>query len=384
MTAPRSLCLYTPSTDPSGMGAHMLDLVAEFVVTADVSLMARPTEGGRQLLARARQLGARTLELPCPRSPDFARAVTGFLRAHPVEVFHCHVGTGCEDWDGVRLARAAGCPAVVQTQHLPYLVAHPRKRAALRHAIEEVDLLVGVSEGVRRTYERVGVPPERFVTVPNGVAPLDRRPGRADARRALGVPPDVPLVLTIGRLTHMKDQATLLAAAPALLARHPGARVVLVGDGPLRGDLVRAAAGLGVAGSVCLPGSRPDARRLMAAADVFVLTSRHEGMPLVALEAMEAGLPVVGTRVIGTEEVVDDGVTGVLVPPGDAVALAGALADLLDSPGRRRRMGRAGRRRYLARFTRARMAERTAAVYAAALGSAAAGDVLFATAGVGA
>jgi glycosyltransferase involved in cell wall biosynthesis len=349
------------------MGAHMVDLVAEFAADSDVSLMVRPTEGGSRMLARAAELGARTLPLPGPRDPAFAAAVTGFLAAHPADVFHCHVGTGSENWDGVRLARTAGCPAVVQTQHLPYLVSHPRKRRALHHAIEPVDRLIAVSEGQRRTYERIGVPRERFTVVPNGVAPRSAPPGRAAARAALGLDPDQPVVLTVGRLTHMKGQWHLVDAVPGLLARFPDLAVVLVGDGPLRQALEKRAAALGVAGAVRFPGHRADARQLLDAADVFVLPSRYEGMPLVALEAMEAGLPVVATRVIGSEEVVVDGVTGALVRPGDSAALGVALGRLLADPGLRRRQGAAGRCRYLAGFTRERMAADTAAVYEATL-----------------
>jgi glycosyltransferase involved in cell wall biosynthesis len=363
----RSICLYTPSTDPSGMGAHMVDLLAEYAATADVALMMRPTEGGRRLLERAAGLGARTVELPGPRDPRFADVVTGFLARNPADVFHCHVGTGSEDWDGVRLARRAGCPAVLQTQHLPYLVAHPRKRRAYHHAVEQVDRLIAVSEGLRRTYHRIGVAPERFTTVPNGVAPLRDRIGRDAARAALRLDRRQPVVLTVGRLTHMKGQCHLVDAVPDLLARFPDLAVVLVGDGPLREALEKRVAALGVGSAVRFTGHRPDARQLLEAADVFVLPSRHEGMPLVALEAMEAGLPVVATRVIGTEEVVVDGVTGALVRPGDPAALGAALERLLADPCLRRRQGAAGRCRYLAAFTRERMAADTAAVYEATL-----------------
>ncbi len=371
------MCFYTPSTDPSGMGAHMLDLMAEYAPAADLSLMVRPTTGGRRMLERAAALGARTLPLPSPRDPRFAGMVTRFLARHPAEVFHCHVGTGSEDWDGVRLARAAGCRVVVQTQHLPYLVAHPRKRRSYHHGIESVDRLIAVSDGVRRTYERIGVAPGRITTVANGVAPLPYRMGREAARQTLGLDPDRPVVLTVGRLTHMKGQRHLIDAVPLLAARFPRIAVIVIGDGPLREPLVRRVAALGVAGSVCFPGHRTDARLLLEAADVFVLPSRHEGMPLAVLEAMEAGRPVVGTRVIGTEEVVVDGVTGSLVRRGDPVALASAVAGLLADPELRRRQGEAGRRRYRARFTRQRMAADTAAVYEqvrAAAGWAVAGD----------
>jgi glycosyltransferase involved in cell wall biosynthesis len=332
--------------------------------------MMRPTAGGRPLLERAAGLGARTVELPSPRDPRFARVVRDFLDAHPADVFHCHVGTGCEDWDGVRLARRAGCRVIVQSQHLPYLVSHPRKRRAFHHGIEQVDRLIAVSEGVRHSYQRIGVPPERITTIANGVAPLRHRIGRDAARAALGLDPQQPVVLTVGRLTHMKGQCSLVDAVPGLLARFPDLAVVLLGNGPLREALEKQAAELGVGGAVRFPGHRPDARQLLAAADVFVLPSRHEGMPLVALEAMEAGLPVVATRVIGSEEVVEDGSTGALVRPADPAALEDAVGRLLADPDLRRRQGDAGRLRYLAGFTRQRMARDTAAVYEAALGRA--------------
>jgi glycosyltransferase involved in cell wall biosynthesis len=364
MTGPPSICLYTPSADPSGMGAHMLDLVAAFAGTAEVSLMARDTPAVQWLLERASVLGATTLPLPSPRDPRFGPLITGFLAAHPAEVFHCHVGTGSENWDGVRLGRAAGSPVVVQTQHLPYAISSPRKRQAYFNAIAQVDRLIAVSAGLRRTYERIGVPADRFSTVPNGVAPLVDPMSRAEARRALGLEEGQPVVVTVGRLTHMKAQWQLLDAVPDLAARFPGLAVVLLGNGPLREALVERAAALGVAHAVRFPGHRPDARQLLAAADVFVLPSKCEGMPLAALEAMAAGLPVVATRVVGSEEVVVDGVTGALVGYGRPAELGAALATLLTDPELRRRQGAAGRRRYLARFTRDRMAQETAAVYA--------------------
>ena len=120
---------------------------------------------------------------------------------------------------------------------------------------------------------------------------------------------------------------------------------------------------LGVTGSFQLPGHRTDARMLLDAADVFVLPSRQEGLPLAALEAMDLGLPVVGTDVLGTAEVVVHGETGGLVPLRDTRALADALAELLAAPELRAHHGGAGRRRYLADFTAKRMAADTFAVY---------------------
>jgi glycosyltransferase involved in cell wall biosynthesis len=364
----RSICLYTPSADPSGMGAHMLDLAQQYVQAgAQVTVMVWPTEPGQRMLAGARSVGARAFAMPHPRDPSFAPAIHAFLRARPADVFHLHVGTGRENFDGARVARDAGVGAVVQTQHLPWLLTSPGKRIPFFAGIEQVDRIIAVSVGQRETYERIGVPPERMRTVPNGVRERGTGPGRETARRLLGLGHDQPVVMTVGRLTVMKGQRHLIDCVPGLVARFPDVRVVLVGDGHLRADLTAQAAALGVSDAVVFAGHRTDARQLLDAADVFVLPSRHEGMPLAAMEAMDAGLPVVGTRVIGTAEVVSDGETGLLVAPGDDADLGGALADLLAEPERRTSYGLAGRRRYLSRFTSARMAAGTVAVYEDAL-----------------
>jgi len=368
----RSICLYTPSADASGMGAHMLDLAAEYVGQdwqPDVSLMAWPTAPGRRLLDAAEALGARPVPLPHPRAPDFASAIGQHLQAHPADVFHVHVGTGREDFDGARAARAAGVPALLQTQHYPWLMGSPKHLVPFFHAIEPVDRLITVSEAQRRTYERVGVPAGLMTTVPNGIGARGPGPGRRAAREALGLDQDRLVVLTIGRLNVMKGQRYLLDAVPALADRFPELAVVILGSGHLHEQLQAQAVALGVADRVHLPGHRADARMLLDAADVFVLSSKHEGMPLVLLEAMDAGLPVVATRVIGSEEVVADEQTGLLVRPRDAAALGGALERLLADPALRATYGQEGRRRYARRFTRARMAAETIGVYETVLQS---------------
>ena len=368
------VCLYTPSANASGMGQHMLDLAEVYVQRGGrVTFMGWPTEAGRRFLDRARFLGAEPVAIPHPRDPGFASAIEHRLRAHPVEVFHVHVGTGREDFDGARAARSAGVPAVVETVHLPWRIRNKHKRTPFFRSIADVDRLVAVSHGQRRSYERIGVPGGRFTTVPNGVRPRSHVLGRAAARERLGLDADRPVVMSVGRLTVMKGQRHLVDAMPRLLAEHPDLAVVLIGTGELREQLEKQAADLGVASSLVLAGHRPDARALLDAADVFVLPSRHEGMPLAAMEALEAGLPVVGTRVIGTEEVVEHGVTGSLVRPRDPGQLAEALGLLLADADLRRAQGRAARAAYLERFTAARMAADTLAVYRRVLADAATG-----------
>lgn len=332
-----------------------------------MSVMAWSTGPGQRMLEQAAALGARVLPLPRPRDPAFGDLIVRFLTAHPADVFHIHVGTGREDWDGARAARRAGVPVVIQTQHQPWLFRDHRKIARVLQAVDPVDHVITVSEAQRMSYERIGISSERLTTVPNGICPRGPGPGRAAARAALGLDPDQLVVLSVGRLTVQKGQRHLLDAVPRLAACFPDLAVVVLGQGHLHEQLRAQAARLGVADHVQLPGHRTDARMLLDAADVFVLPSRQEGMPLAVLEAMDVGLPVVATRVIGTTEVVADGETGVLVRREDPAALETALAALLADPRLRARYGQAVRQRYREHFTSTRMAAQTTQVYAAAL-----------------
>jgi glycosyltransferase involved in cell wall biosynthesis len=152
-----------------------------------------------------------------------------------------------------------------------------------------------------------------------------------------------PLVVAVGRLAEPKDALTLVRALAAVPGRPFTA--LLVGDGPDRPSVEAEVRALGLQDVVTLTGTREDVPALLAQADVFALSSRSEGAPLSILEAMAAGLPVVSSRVGGVPELVVDGETGLLVPPGDPEALAVALGRLVADPGLRRRLGAAGRER---------------------------------------
>jgi glycosyltransferase involved in cell wall biosynthesis len=163
---------------------------------------------------------------------------------------------------------------------------------------------------------------------------------------------DAGYLLAVGRLRIRKGVDVLLAAMPELLRRHPAARLRIAGDGEHRAALERAAAALGVGEAVSFLG-RADAmrvRRLLRGAAALVVPSIYEGMPLVVLEAMEASVPVVASRVSGIPEVVEDGRTGWLVPPEEPASLAAALAAALDDPAAASRRGEAGRRLLAERF----------------------------------
>lgn len=195
--------------------------------------------------------------------------------------------------------------------------------------------------------------------IPNGVDTARFTPAE---HREEGGP--VHLVF-VGRVVHQKGLDVLLAALSKLPAEAEYA-LTIVGDGPLRGALTEQAAALGVLPRMRFAGwaGREEMPELLRRADLFVFPSRDEGMPNAVLEAMAAGLPVVATRISGNEEVVVDGETGLLVPPDDPDALAGALAGLLTDAARRRRLGAAGRERVCREYSWRSVAERYAALCA--------------------
>ncbi|HEU4364345.1 MAG TPA: glycosyltransferase, partial [Candidatus Krumholzibacteria bacterium] len=248
-----------------------------------------------------------------------------------------------------RLARTAGH---VYTAHGAKTAARRATRRFQRLGL--VNDVVFVSEDARRVSLAAGAVVDRRVhTIVNGID-VDAYARDAATRRRiraeLGLTDSAPVAGIVARLTAAKDHVNLFDAFVRLRDSHPEARCVVVGDGELRADLERAVRERRLTGSVSLIGRRDDVADVLAAFDVFVLSSSTEGLALTLLEAMAAGLPVVATRVGGNPEVVEDGRSGSLVPPRDAAALAVALGRMLDDREKARRMGSAGRERCRERF----------------------------------
>ena len=210
-----------------------------------------------------------------------------------------------------------------------------------------------------------GLNPAHIAVVPSGVdlARFDALPDRAAARERLGLAPDQPAVGSVAALTDHKGHRYLLEGWRTVLERHPRARLLLAGRGELEEDLKAHAAGLELGDSVRFLGFCDDIPGLLSALDLFTLSSHLEGLCTSLMDAMAAQLPVVATEAGGIPEVVDTGRTGVLVLPRDGRALGEALAEVLGDPGRRARLGRAGREKALAEFGFERMVERTLTVY---------------------
>ena len=192
---------------------------------------------------------------------------------------------------------------------------------ANRFLLRPGDRVVGVGEAVRLALIRnEGLPADRVEVIYNGI-PLDRFSAsagdRAAVRDELGIDPEAPVLVQVARLDYLKDHATAVRAMAHLARERPDARLLLVGEGPERPLIEDLVGRLGLGAHVRLLGQRADVSRLLATADLALLTSISEGIPLTLIEAMAAGLPIVSTRVGGVAEVVEDGRTGLLAPSGD-------------------------------------------------------------------
>jgi glycosyltransferase involved in cell wall biosynthesis len=246
---------------------------------------------------------------------------------------------------------------LVLTEHSEGCWQGRAARSISRWTNRRAAAVIAVSETIRRRLiADQRAPVDRIVTIPNGVtaAPLHRR-----ARWQEG-----PLVGVVARLEPEKGVDVFLEAAAEVARAIPACRFLVVGDGSRRGQLAAQAERLGVADRIHFPGWRMAAREIIGSLDVLAVPSRSEGMPLVTLEAMSAGVPVVGTIAGGIPEQIDDGYTGLLTPSGDPRALAAACVALLRDPTRARCMGEAGRVRATSQFGHERMVSTIEALYA--------------------
>jgi glycosyltransferase involved in cell wall biosynthesis len=283
-------------------------------------------------------------------------------RRRRVRIVHSYLHHA--NWFGTLAGRLARVPVVIVSKRSMDVYSRGRDRWACRLTNGLADCVTAVAEAVRdHVHREEGCPLGKIVVIPNGVdaEQFSVSPGPPDELRGLGG--DGQLVGTITRLVWKRGHEELLRAAALVNRSEPGARLVVVGDGPLRPTLEGQARELGLGGAVRFLGAVPRAARLLPHLDVFVLSSVWEGMSNGLLEAMAAGRPVVATRVGGNPECVVDGESGLLVPPRDPEAMAAAIVRLLREPELARRLGQAARRRVEAEFTLPRMVQRMEDLY---------------------
>ena len=284
--------------------------------------------------------------------PDLIVGLARQFAAGRADVVHTHNNVPLIY--GGPAARLAGVRAVVQTRHGQAIGTTPRHRAAFRMATLFAGRVVCVSDDAMRLSAAEGVSRRRLAVIRNGID---------TARFAYrGPAPDGPVV-TVGRLVPAKGIDTLLRAAVRIAPHWPGFRLEVAGDGVAYQALEALAAELGLADRVRFLGNVQDVPGLLARASALALPSLSEGISLTLLEAAARGLPIVATRVGGNPEVVEEGVTGRLVAPGDPTEMAAALMALGADPDRARAMGRAGRDRVERLFDVRRMVAEYEALY---------------------
>lgn len=309
--------------------------------------------------------------------PADARALTSLismLRRTPVDLVHCHSAKA--GVIGRIAAIATRTPRVYSPHCFPFVGPWGLPRRAFSTGVERAlgpstDAIVCVADQERRlALEKHIAPAARLHVVHNGADAC----GDAELDQELhDFRGDGVLAATMSVLRPQKAVHDFVAAAPAILAAVPDARLAVIGDGDLRGELEEQARSLGLGGRLRFFPFRPPAWRQLKSLDLYVLPSAWEAFPIAILEAMACGVPQVATDVGGTGEALADGETGLLVPPGDPAALAGGVIRLLRDRGERERMGAAGRARQAQRFGIAQMLDGTAEVYRRVLASRLAG-----------
>jgi len=348
-----------PSLSLGGATGLLIQLTQQLVGAGhEAEIVAGPaTEAGVSMGPFAESLGVPIHIVPSlHRSPhplrdrQALREMTDVFRRGRFDVVHGHGTKGC--LLGSWAARRAGTQATIWHIHGWGFHDHSSglARAAQvwlhRQLKPTVSRIVAVSEATRREGLRRGIGREEDYRVIFEAVDLDRfaRPPlpRTEACRRLGLDPTRPVVGSVTRFSEQKAPLDLIDAVAQLLRRRPEVQVLLVGDGPLLEATKARAAGLGIADALTMPGARWDIPEVLAAIDVFALTSLWEGFPICYLEASAMGLPVVGTEAGGAAEAVLDGRTGFIVPPRQPERVAERLAHLLADEELRRRMGRAG------------------------------------------
>lgn len=326
---------------------------------------------GNPMAGPIRALGVplTTLAIDRLRRPGALDAVTRAIADTGADLVHTQLEFA--NILGTLAARRLGIPAVATLHTLDR--PRPWSRDAVRYRLmarvlrHRSSSVLAVSASAARHFARAsGAEPRSVTTLHNGI---DLRPYAAEAtdagdiRAEIGIPATARIVLTVAVLRPAKGIADMIDALPALVAAHPDVHYVVAGDGEARAALTSQAAARGVGDRVHLLGHRDDIPALLAAANAFVLPSHTEALPTVIIEALAAGVPVVATDVGGVPEMVDHGISALLVPARSPDRLADAVSRILSSPLQARAMATAGRRTAAERFDVGRQAGRLVAEY---------------------
>ena len=370
MTArPLTVLHFTSAFERGGAEAHLAALVRGLDRAAFQPLVACPPALAEVL---SEELGSDVELIPIDlrRARDFRAApqIARLFARRRIDILHSHLF--CSSLFASPAARLAGAGAVIETPHVSERWRRGWGKSRFfvdRLAARAVDAFIAVSEAnARYLVEVKGLPARKVRVIRNGIGPA--RFGKpvipaGPLRQRLGFGAGDPVLVVVGRLEPQKGHRVLLDALLRVRASIGTVRLVIVGDGSLRGALEAYCRSLGLGDAVRFVGRQSNVEDWLALAQVVVLPSFYEGLPLVALEALAAERPLVATAVDGTPEVVRDGRTGLTVPPGDPARLAQAILRLLRDPTLGSQLARAGRELVAQEFTHERQVSETEQLY---------------------
>ena len=364
-----SLHIDTAQTWRGGQNQVLLTVLGLREIGQRAALVAHP-DG--ELRRRAEE-GLDLIPLAPRNEMDLSAAwrLSRVLKRLDLDVVHAH------DPHGLAMASLAlslgassigrgRAPALVASRRVDF---HLKGNSLSRWKHRQVDCFIAASEAIRRILLVDGVPGERAITVHEGID-VERVASVApvSVHEAFWLPHHAPVVGNVAALVPHKGQRHLIEAAHLVVREIPDARFVILGEGELREQLERQVRDYHLEKHVLLPGFRTDVMGCLKGFDVFAMSSVTEGLGTSLLDAMACSRPIVATTAGGIPEVVADGETGLLVPPRDHAAMAGAIVRLLNDAALRARMGAGGLARVRERFTVERMVAETAAVYARVAG----------------
>ncbi|MBI3826062.1 MAG: glycosyltransferase [Candidatus Rokubacteria bacterium] len=364
MPTSKPLILHTESS--RGLGGQELRILTEVRWLLDAGWGALVAgQPGSHLVTEAGAAGLPVVEIAMRGATDLRAllALRRLMRRRQVALVHTH--SSVDSWLAGLAARSLG-RRVVRGRHVSIPI--PRRRALVYRIADRV---LTTGEAIRQIVIAAGVPAARVISVPAGIDTRRFHPGVSGktVRDELGL--TGPVVGLVANIRGSKGHNDFLEAARRVLAAMPDTRFLIVGAGVGFDEVSRRVREMGLAAAVIMTGFRRDVPEVMAALDVLALPStRSEATSQVIPQAFAVGTPAVGTAVGGIPEIIQDGVTGRLVAPGDPAALAGAILALLRDPAAARAMAEAGRRLVLERLTVDAMMATTTRVYADLLGRA--------------
>jgi glycosyltransferase involved in cell wall biosynthesis len=364
------VALLTDADVFAGTERHILDLARGLRGEGVNVRIACPSPAVLEDAARSEGIPVITIQKKGLLNQEAANTLAGLLKSGELDIIHAHNG---RSWlTAATAVSRAGVGRCIATQHFIEPNHATQKgikaiisKTAHHWVTERTERIIAISQAVRQSMlDRHEAPSEKITVIPNGITAPEVSPDAViELRKSLNIEPDASLVVCAARLEPEKDIATLISAMARVVNEHPNAQCLIAGEGSQHAALEQQIGVMNLEKSVRLLGFRNDAHTIIAASDLFVLPSLAEPFGLVLLEAMSLGKPVVATRAGGPVEIVEDGVTGMLVSPKSPEEMAKVITNILFNQLISSKMSLFAAKRFADNFTVKRMAQDVHSIY---------------------